>query len=66
MEPIDAIKRRQLDGYPFRQLPRFIDEVHGGVDLVQSMVGRRQGGCLAGWAGPGRWLRCGARRAVKG
>jgi hypothetical protein len=42
IEPIDAIKRAQLDGYAFRQLPRFIDEQHGEVDLVQSMV--RPGG----------------------
>ncbi|PNW70472.1 hypothetical protein CHLRE_17g721350v5 [Chlamydomonas reinhardtii] len=32
---IQAIQRREWDGYPFRQLPRFIDEVHGEVDLVQ-------------------------------
>jgi len=35
---IEAIKRQELDGYPFRQLPRFIDEVNGPVDLVQSMA----------------------------
>jgi glutathione S-transferase len=48
VEPIDAIKRRQLDGYPFRQLPRFIDEGHGEVDLVQSLVGRWLAGLGAG------------------
>ena len=46
VEPIQAIKRVQLDGYTFRQLPRFVDEVHGGIDLVQSMVGGAvRGGC---------------------
>ncbi|EFJ45062.1 hypothetical protein VOLCADRAFT_94521 [Volvox carteri f. nagariensis] len=33
---IYLIMHKEFDGYPFRQLPRFIDEVHGDVDLVQS------------------------------
>ncbi|KAG2435103.1 hypothetical protein HXX76_007188 [Chlamydomonas incerta] len=33
---IQAIQRREWDGYPFRQLPCFIDKVHGEVDLVQA------------------------------
>ncbi|KAG2449807.1 hypothetical protein HYH02_005330 [Chlamydomonas schloesseri] len=33
---IQAIQRLEWDGYPFRQLPRFIDEVQGEVDLVQA------------------------------
>lgn len=37
VEPLAAVVRCQLDSFPFRQLPRLVDE--GGVDLVQSMVG---------------------------
>ncbi|GIL71693.1 hypothetical protein Vretimale_865 [Volvox reticuliferus] len=33
---IYLIMHKEFDGYPFRQLPRFIDEIHGDVDLVQS------------------------------
>ncbi|KIZ02945.1 hypothetical protein MNEG_5012 [Monoraphidium neglectum] len=36
--PILPLLRRQLDGYTFRQLPRFIDEVNGKIDIVQSMA----------------------------
>eukprot|EP00878_Enallax_costatus_P012455 GHUV01013006.1.p1 GENE.GHUV01013006.1~~GHUV01013006.1.p1 ORF type:complete len:293 (+),score=91.43 GHUV01013006.1:317-1195(+) len=39
--PIAAIHplvRQQLDSYPFRQLPRFVDEVNAKIDLVQSMA----------------------------
>ncbi|GBF91688.1 hypothetical protein Rsub_03992 [Raphidocelis subcapitata] len=36
--PILPLLRRQLDGWPFRQLPRFIDERNGKVDIVQSMA----------------------------
>lgn len=46
IEPLAAVMRRQLDSYPFRQLPRYVEE--GDVDLVQSMVGRT---CT--WAGCG-------------
>lgn len=27
--------RAELDGYTFRQLPRFVDEVNGKIDAVQ-------------------------------
>ncbi|KAG2497343.1 hypothetical protein HYH03_004504 [Edaphochlamys debaryana] len=51
---IEGVMHREFDGYPFRQLPRFIDEgheggpPHGEVDLVQSQaimrhLGRRHG-----------------------
>lgn len=36
IEPLAAVMRRQLDSYPFRQLPRYVEE--GDVDLVQSMA----------------------------
>lgn len=36
VEPLAAVMRRQLDSFPFRQLPRYLEE--GNVDLVQSMV----------------------------
>jgi hypothetical protein len=39
VEPLHALVRSDLDSYPFRQLPRFVDEVNAKVDLVQSMVG---------------------------
>lgn len=35
--PLAAVVRCQLDSYPFRQMPRYVEE--GNVDLVQSMVG---------------------------
>jgi hypothetical protein len=38
VEPLHALVRQDLDSYPFRQLPRFVDEVNAKVDLVQSMV----------------------------
>lgn len=38
IEPILPLVRKQLDGYTFRQLPRFIDERNGKVDIVQSMA----------------------------
>lgn len=38
VNPILPIMRKQLDGYTFRQLPRYIDEVNSKVDLVQSMA----------------------------
>jgi hypothetical protein len=36
VEPLAAVCRSELDGYPFRQLPRYVEE--HGVDVVQSMV----------------------------
>jgi hypothetical protein len=36
VEPLAAVMRQQLDSYPFRQLPKYLEE--GNVDLVQSMV----------------------------
>jgi hypothetical protein len=54
--------RHQLDSYPYRQLPRYVEE--GDIDLVQSMVGASQassgccqGGCRSMW-------RCGDGAAV--
>jgi hypothetical protein len=38
VEPLHALVRQDLDSYPFRQMPRFVDEVNAKVDLVQSMV----------------------------
>lgn len=52
---IVTIMHSELDGYPFRQVPRFVDEVHGDVDLVQTQAILRHlarkydlygGGCL--------------------
>ncbi|KAI8471030.1 MAG: hypothetical protein J3K34DRAFT_418797 [Monoraphidium minutum] len=36
--PILQLLRRQLDGYTFRQLPRYIDAPNGKIDIVQSMA----------------------------
>lgn len=36
IEPLAAVMRRQLDSYPYRQLPRYVEEVD--IDLVQSMA----------------------------
>eukprot|EP00879_Flechtneria_rotunda_P002070 GHRR01002249.1.p1 GENE.GHRR01002249.1~~GHRR01002249.1.p1 ORF type:complete len:355 (+),score=120.99 GHRR01002249.1:291-1355(+) len=52
--PLAALVRHQLDSYPFRQMPRFVDEVNAKVDIVQSMailrhLGRKYG--LYGSAG---------------
>lgn len=38
IEPIYSILHQELDGYPFRQLPRFTHEVNGTVDISQSMA----------------------------
>lgn len=38
VEPLHALVRRDLDSFPFRQMPRFVDEVNAKIDLVQSMV----------------------------
>lgn len=43
--PLERVYRCQLDGYPFRQLPRYVD---GDVDIVGSMailrhLGRKHG-----------------------
>lgn len=35
IEPILGLYRQDFDGYPFRQLPRFIDQGLGDVDVVQ-------------------------------
>eukprot|EP00775_Hariotina_reticulata_P012906 gene12906-13032_t len=35
--PLYDVMKRELDGYPFRQMPRFVDEVNAKVDIVQSM-----------------------------
>jgi hypothetical protein len=49
IEPLAAVMRRQLDSYPFRQLPRYVEE--GDVDLVQSMVGVPCAWACGGWLG---------------
>eukprot|EP00882_Tetradesmus_deserticola_P010352 GHRQ01010935.1.p1 GENE.GHRQ01010935.1~~GHRQ01010935.1.p1 ORF type:complete len:266 (+),score=122.09 GHRQ01010935.1:906-1703(+) len=38
VDSLHALVRRDLDSYPFRQMPRFVDEVNATVDLVQSMA----------------------------
>ncbi|WIA16837.1 hypothetical protein OEZ85_013773 [Tetradesmus obliquus] len=38
VEPLHALVRRDLDSFPFRQMPRFVDEVNAKIDLVQSMA----------------------------
>ncbi|KAF6264736.1 hypothetical protein COO60DRAFT_17832 [Scenedesmus sp. NREL 46B-D3] len=38
VESLHRLVRRDLDSYPFRQMPRFVDEVNAKVDLVQSMA----------------------------
>jgi hypothetical protein len=47
IEPLAAVMRRQLDSYPYRQLPRYVEE--GGIDLVQSMVGGGASEGLGAW-----------------
>jgi hypothetical protein len=37
-EPLGGIMRCDLDTYPFRQLPKLVDEVNGSIDICQSMV----------------------------
>lgn len=59
IEPLAAVMRRQLDSYPFRQLPRYVEE--GDVDLVQSMVG-----LTCTWAGCGGGVGLCRFRALTG
>jgi hypothetical protein len=47
--PLYDVMKRELDGYPFRQMPRFVDEVNAKVDIVQSMVSGTE------------WRRCSRR-----
>jgi hypothetical protein len=57
VEPLHALVRQDLDSYPFRQMPRFVDEVNAKVDLVQSMV---SAGRMGGYGG----CRCGESDAL--
>lgn len=52
--PVADMLRAELDGYTFRQLPRFVDEINGRIDAVQSgailrHLGRKYGTCM--WVG---------------